>query len=135
MPKRILRNALLMAAVTFLMALGLLFYIRSTGPLPGGGAPGSVLLHDGVYTSAQQGYLSEVTVTVAISGGRVASVEADAAGETGPRRAGRRPAGRRADRDRLGPRGGRGGGQHLHQPGRPGRDGGLPGPGGRRLTR
>ena len=82
MPKRILRNALLMAAVTFLMALGLLFYIRSTGPLPGGGAPGSVLLHDGVYTSAQQGYLSEVTVTVAISGGRVASVEADAAGET-----------------------------------------------------
>ena len=37
MPKRILRNALLMAAVTFLMALGLLFYIRSTGPLPGGG--------------------------------------------------------------------------------------------------
>ena len=82
MPKRILRNALLMAAATFLMALGLLFYIRSTGPLPGGGAPGSVLLHDGVYTSARQGYLSEVTVTVAISGGRVASVEADAAGET-----------------------------------------------------
>ena len=119
MPKRILRNALLMAAVTFLMALGLLFYIRSTGPLPGGGAPGSVLLHDGVYTSAQQGYLS----------GRRRRRD------PGPRRAGRRPAGRRADRDRLGPRGGRGGGQHLHQPGRPGRDGGLPGPGGRRLTR
>ncbi len=39
MPKRILRNALLMAAVTFLMALGLLFYIRSTGPLPGAARP------------------------------------------------------------------------------------------------
>ena len=59
MPKRILRNALLMMVATFLMALGLLTYIHSTGSLPGGENPNSVLLHDGVYTSAQQGYLSE----------------------------------------------------------------------------
>ena len=82
MPKRILRNALLMAAATFVMAVGLLLYIHSTAPLPGGENPGSVLLHDGVYTSVQQGYLSEVTVTVTISSGMVAEVQADAAGET-----------------------------------------------------
>lgn len=82
MPKRILRNALLMALATFLMALGLVAYIRSTGPLPVGDNPDSRLLHDGVYTSAQQGYLSEVTVTVTVSSGAVVDVAADAAGET-----------------------------------------------------
>ena len=82
MPKRIWRNALLMAAVTFLMAVGLLFYIRSSGPVPGGENPNSVLLHDGVYTSVQQGYISEVTVTVTISSGMVSDVQADASGET-----------------------------------------------------
>lgn len=82
MPKRILRNALLMIAVTFLMALGLWTYIHSTGSLPGGENPESVLLHDGVYTSTQQGYLSEVTVTVTISSGMVSDVQADASGET-----------------------------------------------------
>lgn len=82
MPKRILRNALLMALATFLMALGLVAYIRSTGPLPVGDNPDSRLLHDGVYTSAQQGYLSEVTITVTVSSGAVVDVAADAAGET-----------------------------------------------------
>ena len=82
MPKRILRNALLMMVATFLMALGLLAYIHSTGSLPGGENPNSVLLHDGVYTSAQQGYLSEVTVTVTISSGMVSEAKADASGET-----------------------------------------------------
>ncbi len=82
MPKRILRNALLMAAVTFLMALGLVFYIHSTGPLSIGENPDTVLLHDGVYTSVQQGYLSEVTVTVAVSSGMVTNVTVDASGET-----------------------------------------------------
>ena len=43
MPKRILRNALLMMVATFLMALGLLTYIHSTGSLPGGENPGSKL--------------------------------------------------------------------------------------------
>ena len=82
MPKRILRNALLMALATFLMALGLVAYIRSTGPLPVGDNPDSRLLHDGVYPSAQQGYLSEVTITVTVSSGAVVDVAADAAGET-----------------------------------------------------
>lgn len=82
MPRRFVRNALLMAVVTFLMAIGLLFYIHSTEPLPGGENPDNVLLHDGVYTSVQQGYLSEVTVTVTISSGMVSEVTADASGET-----------------------------------------------------
>ena len=82
MPKRMLRNVLLMAVVTLLMAIALVFYIRNTQPLPGGENPGSVLLHDGVYTSVQQGYVSEVTVTVTVSSGMVSAVEADASGET-----------------------------------------------------
>ena len=81
MPKRMLRNVLLMAVITVLMAIALVFYIRNTQTLPGGENPGSVLLHDGVYTSVQQGYISEVTVTVTVSGGKVSAVEADASGE------------------------------------------------------
>ena len=82
MPKRFLRNALLMAVVTVLMALSLVFYIHNTDPLPGGENPNNVLLLDGVYTSVQQGYLSEVTVTVTISSGTVSDVQVDASGET-----------------------------------------------------
>lgn len=82
MPKRFLRNALLMAVVTVLMALSLVFYIHNTDPLPGGENPNNVLLLDGVYTSVQQGYLSEVTVTVTISSGMVSDVQVDASGET-----------------------------------------------------
>lgn len=82
MPKRMLRNVLLMAVITVLMAIALVFYIRNTQTLPGGENPGSVLLHDGVYISVQQGYISEVTVTVTVSGGKVSAVEADASGET-----------------------------------------------------
>lgn len=81
MPKRILRNAILMAVVTFLMALGLIFYIRSTSPLPGGENAGGALT-DGTYTSVQQGYLGDVTVTVTVSGGMVSAVEVDAGNET-----------------------------------------------------
>lgn len=82
MPKRFLRNALLMAVVTVLMALSLVFYIHNTDPLPGGENPNNVLLLDGVYTSVQQGYLSEVTVTITISSGMVSDVQVDASGET-----------------------------------------------------
>lgn len=81
MPKRILRNAILMAVVTFLMAIGLIFYIRSTSPLPGGESAGGALT-DGTYTSVQQGYLGDVTVTVTVSGGTVSAVEVDAGNET-----------------------------------------------------
>ena len=82
MPKRMLRNVLLMAVITVLMAIALVFYIRNTQTLPGGENPGSVLLHDGVYTSVQQGYSGEVSVTVAVSGGKGSAVEAGASGET-----------------------------------------------------
>ena len=80
MPKRILRNALLMAVATVLMAFALLFYIRSTGPVPGGAAGGA--LADGTYTSVQQGYIGDVTVTVTVTGGAVSAVEVDAGDET-----------------------------------------------------
>src|SRR5699024_11432113 len=62
--------------------LPLTFYLRTTPPLPGGENPGCVLPHDAVYTSVQQGYVSEVTVTVTVSSGMVSSVEDDASGET-----------------------------------------------------
>ena len=42
MPKRMLRNVLLMAVITVLMAIALVFYIRNTQTLPGGENPGSV---------------------------------------------------------------------------------------------
>ena len=39
-------------------------------------------LTDGTYTSVQQGYLGDVTVTVTVSGGTVSAVEVDAGNET-----------------------------------------------------
>lgn len=79
--KRLLRNAVLMAVLTFIMGVLLLLYVRGTGPMPGNG-PAAAGYADGTYTATEQGYLSEVTVTVTISGGSIASVEADASGET-----------------------------------------------------
>lgn len=79
--KRLLRNAVLMAVFTFGMAILLVLYVRGTGPMPGASQE-PVGYADGVYTATEQGYLSEVTVTVTISGGAIASVEADASGET-----------------------------------------------------
>lgn len=79
--KRLLRNAILMAIAAFIMGILLALYIRGTGPLPGTSQEAAAYI-DGTYTATEQGFLSEVTVTVTISGGAIASVEADASGET-----------------------------------------------------
>lgn len=79
--KRLLRNLILMAVITFIMAILLVLYVRGTGPMPGNDQPAGGYA-DGTYTATEQGYLSEVTVTVTISGGAITAVEADASGET-----------------------------------------------------
>ena len=45
-------------------------------------ADNAASLTDGIYTSSAQGCLSDVTVTVTVTGGRVTGVEIDASGET-----------------------------------------------------
>ena len=80
MSKRVIRNALFMAVATVIMAILLLLYIRNTSPLSMGEAAGGYV--DGTYTATEQGYLSEVSVTVTISGGKVSDVAIDASGET-----------------------------------------------------
>ena len=63
MKKHLTRNAILMGVLTLIMGIVLSLYIASTG------------------TSAQ-GYASEVTVTVNVTGGKVTNVQIGADGET-----------------------------------------------------
>ena len=45
-------------------------------------ADNAASLTDGTYTSSAKGYLSDVAVTVTITGGKVSTVDIDASGET-----------------------------------------------------
>ena len=74
------RNVILMAVVTVIMAVALSLYIQNTGTVPA--ADNAASLTDGIYTSSAQGCLSDVTVKVTVTGGRVTGVEIDASGET-----------------------------------------------------
>ena len=78
--KKLTRNVIIMAVVTVIMAVVLGLYIKSTGTVPA--ADNAASLTDGIYTSSAQGCLSDVTVTVTVTGGRVTGVEIDASGET-----------------------------------------------------
>lgn len=80
MKKKMTRNVIIMAVVTVIMAVVLSLYIKSTGTVPA--ADNAAGLTDGTYTSSAQGCLSEVTVTVTVSGGKVSNVDIDASGET-----------------------------------------------------
>lgn len=90
--RRLLRNAALMAVVTFAMAVVLQRYANSTGPLPGAHSTVTPAVsssdssgsgwQDGTYTSAAEGYLSDVEVTVVIENGAISAVTVDASGET-----------------------------------------------------
>lgn len=80
MKKRLIRNSIIMAIATFIMAVVLGLYISSTSPLPAADAADTYA--DGTYTSGAQGCLSEVSVSVTIIGGKVSKVAIDAAGET-----------------------------------------------------
>lgn len=85
MRKHLTRNCILMAVLTFVMALALNWYINTTSTVPI--LDDAPTYADGVYTAGAQGYLSEVSVTVTITGGRVSEVSIDASGET-PERGG-----------------------------------------------
>ena len=80
MKNKMTRNVILMAVVTVIMAVALSPYIQNTGTVPA--ADNAASLTDGIYTSSAQGCLSDVTVKVTVTGGRVTGVEIDASGET-----------------------------------------------------
>ena len=80
MKKTMTRNIVIMAIITVIMAVVLSLYIKSTGTVPA--ADSTASLADGTYTASEQGCLSEVAVTVTVTGGRVTGVEIDASGET-----------------------------------------------------
>ena len=80
MKKTMTRNIVIMAIVTVIMAVVLSLYIKNTGTVPA--ADNAANLTDGTYTSSAQGCLSDVNVTVTVSGGKVSEVAIDASGET-----------------------------------------------------
>lgn len=80
MKNKMTRNVILMAVVTVIMAVALSLYIQNTGTVPA--ADNAASLTDGIYTSSAQGCLSDVTVKVTVTGGRVTGVKIDASGET-----------------------------------------------------
>ena len=80
MKNKMTRNVILMAVVTVIMAVALSLYIQNTGTVPA--ADNAASLTDGIYTFSAQGCLSDVTVKVTVTGGRVTGVEIDASGET-----------------------------------------------------
>ena len=80
MKNKMTRNVILMAVVTVIMAVALSLCIQNTGTVPA--ADNAASLTDGIYTSSAQGCLSDVTVKVTVTGGRVTGVEIDASGET-----------------------------------------------------
>ena len=75
MTAKMTRNILLMLVATVLMGIVLNLYIHNTGTVPA--ADNAAPLTDGSYTSAAQGCMGEVTVTVTVTGGQV-----DASAET-----------------------------------------------------
>ena len=80
MKKHLTRNGILMAVATLIMGIVLSLYISSTGTVPA--ADNADSYTDGTYMSSAQGCLSEVSVTVTITGGKVTDVSIDASGET-----------------------------------------------------
>ena len=80
MKRRRTRNVILMAIVTLIMGIGLSLYIASTGTVPA--ADNAASYTDGTYTASAHGCLSDVAVTVTITGGKVTDVDIDASGET-----------------------------------------------------
>ena len=69
-----------MAVITVIMAVALSLYIQNTGTVPA--TDNAAQLNDGTYTASAQGCLSEVAVTVTVTGGKVTNVDIDASGET-----------------------------------------------------
>ena len=80
MNKHSTRNILLMLILDIILGIILSLYIANTGTVPA--ADNAATYHDGSYTAGAKGYLSEVSVSVTITGGKVTNVAIDASGET-----------------------------------------------------
>lgn len=80
MKKHMTRNIILMLVLDVILGIVLALYIANTGTVPA--ADNADTYTDGTYTASTQGYLSEVGVTVTITGGKVTNVVIDASGET-----------------------------------------------------
>ena len=80
MKKHMTRNMILMLVLDVILGIVLALYISSTGTVPA--ADNADTYTDGTYTASAQGCLSEVGVTVTITGGKVTNVVIDASGET-----------------------------------------------------
>ena len=79
MKKHMTRNMILMLVLDVILGIVLALYISSTGTVPA--ADNADTYTDGTYTASAQGCLSEVGVTVTITGGKVTNVVIDASGE------------------------------------------------------
>ena len=80
MKKHMTRNIILMLVLDVVLGIVLALYISSTGTVPA--ADNADTYTDGTYTASEQGCLSEVAVTVTVTGGKVTNVAIDASGET-----------------------------------------------------
>ena len=80
MKKKMTRNIAIMLVVTVLMGIVLNLYIHNTGTVPA--TDNTASLTDGTYTSSAQGCLSEVSVTVTVTGGKVTAMQINAENET-----------------------------------------------------
>ena len=80
MKKHMTRNMILMLVLDVILGIVLALYISSTGTVPA--ADNADTYTDGTYTASAHGCLSDVAVTVTITGGKVTDVDIDASGET-----------------------------------------------------
>ena len=76
MKKHMTRNIILMLVLDVVLGIVLALYIANTGTVPA--ADNADTYTDGTYTASAQGCLSEVGVTVTITGGKVTNVVIDA---------------------------------------------------------
>lgn len=70
MKKHMTRNVILMAILDVALGIVLSLYIASTGTVPA--ADNADTYADGAYSASAQGYKSEVTVMINITGGKAA---------------------------------------------------------------
>ncbi len=80
MKKHNTRNLILMLILDVILGIVLSLYIANTGTVPA--ADNAATYTDGSYTASAKGCLSDVAVTVTITGGKVTNVAIDASGET-----------------------------------------------------
>ena len=75
MKKHMSRNTLVMVLLDIVLGVVLSLYIANTGTMPAAD-------NAATYTASAKGCLSDVAVTVTITGGKVTNVDIDASGET-----------------------------------------------------